>query len=761
MTRLLRSEWTWLVVCFVLLTSLPDGTALHTVVLVVVAVGWLAFLALRQPAAAAGLIVLGAAYLGGLAVLAAPALVVLLGYRATRSFRWGPVPGRWRRLAVVALLAALATIPFAGLGYERAEPGLSGSRRLRSGAEPGVGGSSLLEAIARLLRGLPPPPEDPTRRWWLWALAALVLLLLVAIVAWLLRRRRRAVGLATASVVARLESVGRRVGRRRRPDEGVLSYAAALAARTGDQRLGLAGPEVSALVYRSGAASGERVEQALGSLEAVPPPRPPRRSLSSRWRSLRSGIRTRVTPQRATFGVAGVMLLVGAVAVVVPRLSRLDGPADGAWSLWDEPGSTVEQWWSCETLDLWPVARTGVDHKTLDRAVLQSRGLAGPDDGRLERMGTWDGESFFTNEGDEYQLPREAAPPRLPFTTADAVLARFGITDPVVSTQRDATGATYTRYESLPLAEVGPDGGGIRKIGGLWEISAVFALDVWLDGSGRPVRVREMVNGDPGRFEWLRLPEPTGSSNPPPCSESDAAGDGPWLGAEPWTPSLQVPLKVAYDGAGHPYDVVSVPPGVVWRPIGDGLVSPTGIAAVTALEALSSDPELEHPAETVAVPPGTTLRVEQFEAEEAGEANRIRLRTGGDVSRWRQGIPLDLEYFTPVVAVAGPGFDPDRLSDAYDHIDSPDWAGRHLDLDDDGVDDALVLSRYGGTTVVYLGEDAAGRTVELVTVTPGLPWRLLDLPGPPPPDVVARERQLSDCLAGTRPLRPDGVCTYG
>lgn len=145
--------------------------------------------------------------------------------------------------------------------------------------------------------------------------------------------------------------------------------------------------------------------------------------------------------------------------------------------------------------------------------------------------------------------------PWRPVTDLDQVLGRFALTDPVVTTRRDATGAIYTRYESMPLAQLDEGLAGVGRIAARRETSVVWVLDVWLDESGRPIRLRQMVDGDPGRWEWLLLDEPTGDSLPPSCAvdAAPAAGSpspGPWLGAEPWTPTLEVPLQVAYDPDG-------------------------------------------------------------------------------------------------------------------------------------------------------------------------------------------------------------------
>jgi len=764
MRRLVRWYPAWVLLGAIGWGFLPEGpVAVGVGAAAVAAVG--VVLAIRVPAAAAGLAVAGAAYVGGYAVLAAAPAVLLLGYRATAPFRARPAPGRWRRLASAALLAALVTVPFARLGYERHSDGEGAASprltpRPEGAAAPGDG-SRLGDGLAALLRRLVDPESN--RRWWLLALVAAVLLALLVAVVWLvLRRRRRGREPDAVTAVERLEAVGRRMGRRRRPDEGMLGYASALAQRTGDGRLAVAGPEVSALVYRSRTASDVRVEQALEALETSPPPRPPRRrSLPE----MAHGVRSRLGFPVAAAGVAAALVIIGAVGVAVPRLSDLGAAEAGPWTLWTEPPSAVEQWWSCEASDLGVAARAGVDHLTLERSATHTRHTMGSTGYEVDQ-GTWDGESYMAYDGqDEFPVEGDLVRPWRPFADLDRVLGAFGITDPVVTSHRDATGAPYTRYESMPLAE--PDEGivGIEHLGARWETSVVWVLDVWLDGGGRPVRLRQMTNGDPGRWEWLRLDQPTGDNTPPTCGvdsvPAGSAPQGPWLGAEPWTPTLEVPLQVADDADGHPYDPLPGSADGTWSTMKE-LRSPGGAVTITALEFPYYDPsDRSVVIAGVTVEPGTRVRVDHYSAEVA-DGHRLVLAgpdgDGGPVATWRLVAEVDLIEQTPVLAVIPLEVSTDRVDVAYGELDIDDYVGSQLDLDDDGVDDTMVLAEYGGLTRVYAGEDGAGRVVALAALSDGLPWRVLGLPGEAPADVLERERELADCAAGLRTIGPDGVC---
>jgi hypothetical protein len=78
-----------------------------------------------------------------------------------------------------------------------------------------------------------------------------------------------------------------------------------------------------------------------------------------------------------------------------------------------------------------------------------------------------------------------------------------------------------------------------------------------------------------------------------------------------------------------------------------------------------------------------------------------------------------------------------------------------LNLDGRPGNDSMVFDNgYGdGGYPMSEGRDAGGRLVALLIWDPRYPWRLAVPEGTPPPDVVAREHQIADCIAGRRPLQ--------
>lgn len=77
-----------------------------------------------------------------------------------------------------------------------------------------------------------------------------------------------------------------------------------------------------------------------------------------------------------------------------------------------------------------------------------------------------------------------------------------------------------------------------------------------------------------------------------------------------------------------------------------------------------------------------------------------------------------------------------------------------LDLDGRPGEDSLLFSNgYGdGGFPMSEGRDATGRLVALLIWHPRYPWRLAVPEGAPPPDVLERELELEECIAGRRPI---------
>jgi len=56
------------------------------------------------------------------------------------------------------------------------------------------------------------------------------------------------------------------------------------------------------------------------------------------------------------------------------------------------------------------------------------------------------------------------------------------------------------------------------------------------------------------------------------------------------------------------------------------------------------------------------------------------------------------------------------------------------------------------------GRNAEGDVVAVVIWRTDTPWRLAIPEGKPPADVLTQEQNLIECLAGERPILPDGTC---
>lgn len=205
---------------------------------------------------------------------------------------------------IVGLLTAAMTLDRSMVGDGRGDGG-SG----RGGAQPPPGftqtrdGEGLLTRFLRWLTGsgpeqpaangtsdqpggANPPPDSPN--WWL--LAGIVAFLIALIVAWLMYRRwkRRDGDGDRAWSIARMERLGRDVGRPREANEGALSFGSALSGHVKDPRLAEVGRVVSADVYESRAVEQTDVSSWLGAVEADPPERPTRNRATSFLWTIRS-----------------------------------------------------------------------------------------------------------------------------------------------------------------------------------------------------------------------------------------------------------------------------------------------------------------------------------------------------------------------------------------------------------------------------------------------------------------------------------------
>lgn len=289
---------------WLLLRSVPDDAQ---VLLPLLMFAFFVRAAIKSPPIAIAILLYYSMILGSWFILAAAPVTILLARRYQRQrldLELDPV--HIRRTVLLAMAALVATLPFiaASLGPWSAR-GQSSAGRSASPLIPqrGSGEEGALQRFARWLgfgnngdtpqSGLeplqpipvrPPEPDDPFNWWILVAVLAIIALLVLA---WWLWRRSKSIELpayapAPATPLARLEAVGKSIGRPRAPFEGAITYGRVLAKRTGDARLAVTGPLVSSQVYESAVVNPRDVDSNLAGIEAAPPPPLPKPSLGER-----------------------------------------------------------------------------------------------------------------------------------------------------------------------------------------------------------------------------------------------------------------------------------------------------------------------------------------------------------------------------------------------------------------------------------------------------------------------------------------------
>jgi hypothetical protein len=335
---------------------MTSGDVRDTATVVLVAAGFV-HAAIRKPPIAIAIGLFVAMRFGGWLILAAAPVTIVLARRYQRQ-RLGldASATHHRRTALIAIAALACTLPFidysigAWSARSRFQPAPSADPLFspqQSGEE------SLLTRIARYLGFgrdgdelgarfdplspnlvFPREPDDPFN-WWIVVIVVVVLAVL-GLLWWLWKRRTRTEAPAwrpvPATPLARLEAVGESVGRRRADHEGAITYAFALAERTGDSRLAGVGPLVSGQVYESRLVEPAAVDADLRGLEAAPPPAPPQPSLAERVAN--RARRLPITAKGLLYAGLGIAALVVIGWLVIPRLGDLESET---WEYGAEP----------------------------------------------------------------------------------------------------------------------------------------------------------------------------------------------------------------------------------------------------------------------------------------------------------------------------------------------------------------------------------------------------------------------------------------
>lgn len=311
----------------------------------------------------------------------------------------------------------------------------------------------------------------------------------------------------------------------------------------------------------------------------------------------------------------------------------------------------------------------------------------------------------------------------------------------------------------------------------------VWLLDAWADGD-RVERIRYQRQAwSPLAVELRLLPIEEaivdGVLQQPACRTGMEAAFGGWRGFEPWVTDRAPLLRVTLDPDGRPYDEALRPGSTMERETIGTIAAPAGELLVMDGNAIQVDPSffadesvrIEVAPERVDEDGVHVVNVdviwERWPAAVGGARGRSVLGvwigpTDAPVEAWD---PFELAYGTDggvggviprsVIALA------EELDDEW-WIDHPDFGPDYelLDLDDIPGTETLVFVNGSGDGAFPLarGRDADGQVVAVLIWRTGAPWRLAAPSGRPPADVIEREEELLECIAGARPVDVFGAC---
>lgn len=771
--------------------------------LAIAAVVALAALIWLRPSMVVLPVLVSAAVTGGTVLLASAPLVVMISRRDQRlRLKIPRTVGRTAMTLACAAVALLVALPFANTSAGTLDANVTSAPASPTGADSLVRRlinwvrpdgtldlSTSDRPVSRLPESLPPSGSTP---WIPYLLLAGCIVVAIVAAVWFWRLRRRPVRPHrphSASTMARLEHIGADVGRQRRRNEGALSFAAALVKRTGDKRLEEVGRLVSGDVYGS-AVEEHVVSSQLAAVEAAPPSAPPRPPIAKRL-----GDRLRQLPVSRHGLIGAVRSLAAAAALVwfaAPQLGDLrqsphrdlayveDVVAPPVWNaVMSAPANELSGWQSCSSTAYEPatlnVISAGLSHRFEAMAVEVRVNIRdGHSDSATLTAGTNDragwtplrtSNDVVRLDPDSWQTSEWASVSPQPFATIDDVLVAVRVNEPIRTDHVDRNGDRFIRYESLPPKREALDNAD-RPTSPIELDHAEFmrAVDIWVDDNRVPVRVRLMSDGSPNQWiEWRRvvvqdddrLPFPRCAIDPPWANEG-------WIGAAPWTPSRSVPMQVAFDDQGNPFDNVAWQPEDITSEHGGAFTVPVetltlgDLTSIARIESAVEGDELPDRSFTVGWPEGA--RIEVVRADGWPSATRIDA-IGERVDHWDEPMPFRLyeSFLTAVSADSFPEFEPGEL----DALLAPLWDDTNYVVAGDGrsENDRMLVLTQSESTVVIAGRNSDGEIVSIAVWDEWVAWRQLGFEGKPPPSVQQRENELRDCLAGDREVQRNGRCT--
>lgn len=377
---------------------------------------------------------------------------------------------------------------------------------------------------------------------------------------------------------------------------------------------------------------------------------------------------------------------------------------------------------------------------------------------------------------DLYDIPISAAE----LLDPEEAVTALGVGSIAREIRTDANGASYAHYESLPMNSWNWPADGdpwpAATLLGYPIYSVVYAVDIWTSAAGQTERIRLRTQDMQRRWAEVRFTDAavSGFGTPvlPDCPDRlDVPPPAGWLGFETWEQQQTVPLQIALDPTGRPYDVVP-DDDVSIRQEQYGTVH-TGDGTIVVMDGNALQVDMEffrgEGSSTVDFGAPTDLNVqiiwEQFPEWDTVLGVRVD-RPGTEVHHWENweygyGTDGGVGGFTTGTVIAeaqrrGDASLSEKLMDMTSEMDD----AALVDLDgDDGADSMIFYNGFGdGAFPMARGLDASGEVVSLYIFDLRYPWRLAIPEGIPPPNVTAREQEYIECQEGTREVLPDGNC---
>lgn len=362
--------------------------------------------------------------------------------------------------------------------------------------------------------------------------------------------------------------------------------------------------------------------------------------------------------------------------------------------------------------------------------------------------------------------------------TLAAVVETFGLEEVEPTREVDRLGDPFRRYERIGPGGTMGESVSRSPIGSMFvsnTLSLAWALDVWSAEDGTVTRLRLQAVEDHPYWAEIRfvegldgdaLPGPEGPSSfaivnhcPEATDQADPLG---WIGAEPWAPALESPIKVRVDAHDRATDVL------YWMDAGVYETVNAGTLQLHDQSVRIMDPyTFEHGGD------GWPDVVAHFDSAAPGEPTESVRVTLFMVSTYGYpavaGARLDAsdavvttwsEFETAACSeVLGAVLTIPTAAPSGRDVAATDRVGWQLfPVPSDDGDDTLVLTAAETCFDLSRGLDENGKTISMVLWTSTIPWREAIPDGTPPSPIRQLEEAHQQCLDKTIATLPGGFC---